>query len=85
MTELTAMPNVGPVLAEHLKAIGINSHEDLVMMGTEEIFLKIRLQRDAGACLNMLYGIEGAYQHVRKTQLSPERKLQLKTFYQSLD
>ncbi|MGM0212822.1 TfoX/Sxy family protein [Enterococcus sp. AZ109] len=85
MNQLTALPNVGEVLAEHLVAIGIDSPEVLRESGTENVFLKIRMQRDAGACLNMLYGIEGAVQGIPKRQLSLERKQQLKQFYYSLD
>lgn len=85
MTELQSLPNVGKVLAEHLKAVGINSYEELINTGTETIFLKIRMQRDAGACLHMLYGIEGAIQGIPKKQLAPERKEQLLHFYQTLE
>ena len=85
MTELQALPNVGKVLAEHLTAIGIKSPEDLKKSGTEATFLKIRMQRDAGACLHMLYGIEGAIQEISKKNLPAERKQQLLQFYQSLE
>ncbi|MGX7184585.1 TfoX/Sxy family DNA transformation protein [Enterococcus pallens] len=85
MTDLQHLPNVGKVLAEHLNAIGIKSYEDLINMGTESVFLKIRIQRDAGACLNMLYGIEGAIQGIPKKQLAAERKKQLVDFYQNLE
>lgn len=85
MEQLVTLPNVGKVLAEHLVAIGIDSPEALRQNGTEEAFLKIRMQRDAGACLNMLYGIEGAVQGIPKRDLSPERKQQLKQFHQSLE
>lgn len=85
MTELQNLPNVGKVLAEHLNAIGINSYEDLINAGAEAVFLKIRMQRDAGACLHMLYGIEGAIQGIPKKQLTAERKEQLLHFYQALE
>ncbi|MBO1307243.1 TfoX/Sxy family protein [Enterococcus sp. 669A] len=85
MEQLITLPNVGKVLAEHLVAIGIDSPEALRQNGTENVFLKIRMQRDAGACLNMLYGIEGAVQGIPKRQLPPEIKQQLKQFHQSLE
>lgn len=43
------------------------------------------MQRDAGACLHMLYGIEGAIQEISKKDLPAERKQQLLQFYQSLE
>ncbi len=39
---------------------------------------------DGGACLHQLEAIEGAVEGVRKTQLTPEKKAELKTFFQSL-
>ncbi len=50
----------------------------------ETIFMRIRTQRDPGACLHMLYGIEGAIQGIPKTQISAARKQELRTFFQTV-
>ena len=36
---------------------------------------------DPGVCLHMLYGLEGAVQGIPKKNLSPERKAELKAFF----
>ncbi len=59
MNELQKLPNVGQVLADHFVRIGINTPEQLRAKKAEAVFLTIRQQCDAGACLHMLYGIEG--------------------------
>ena len=56
-TELTDMPNIGKVVAEKLKEVGISTPEELRAVGAEQAF--IRLQTiDEGACLCMLQGLE---------------------------
>ncbi len=69
MNELQKLPNVGQVLADHLVRIGINTPEQLRTKTAEEVFLAIRHQCDAGACLHMLYGIEGASKAFLKRSL----------------
>lgn len=81
MQELQKIPNVGNVLAEHLQAIGINSADKLQSATAETVFMCIRAQRDSGACLHMLYGIEGAIQGIPKTQIPAARKEELKNFF----
>ncbi len=69
MNELQKLPNVGQVLADHLVRIGISTPEQLRTKTAEAIFVTIRQQCDAGACLHMLYGIEGAIQGIPKPNL----------------
>ena len=85
MSELLKLPNVGKVLAENLIGIGIETPEQLRQLGSKEIFLRIRSQRDAGACLQMLYGIQGAIQGIPDKQLTAETKADLKEFYKGLE
>ena len=49
-------------------------------MGTEEAFLRLQ-SRDPSACFHKLTALEGAVQGVRKTQLDPERKEELRRFF----
>lgn len=81
--KLLDLPNVGKILEKNLTDIGINSPDDLRRMGYKEVFLKIR-KLDPGACLHMLYGIEGAIENIKDNDLSLETKNQLKSFYNNL-
>lgn len=82
--ELSKLPNVGKVLQEHLLAIGIETPEQLREAGAEEAFLRIRGQRDPGACLHMLYGIRGAILGVPDKLLTEEEKEALRKFFNGL-
>lgn len=79
-SELTSLPNIGKVVAEKLKEVGITTPDELRKVGAEQAF--IRLQTiDEGACLCMLQGLEGAVQGIRWHNLSKERKEELKQFF----
>ena len=82
--ELSHLPNVGKVLAENLRQIGIESPDQLKSLGAEEAFLRIRADVDPGACLHMLYGIQGAIEGVPDKFLSDDTKQRLKAFYKAL-
>ena len=80
MGALAALPNVGPVLEKNLNDVGIDTAEQLREVGSREAFLRIR-RIDPGACLHMLYGLEGAVEGVRDTLLPEPTKQSLKTFF----
>lgn len=82
--ELTDLPNVGAVLARNLNAVGIHTPEELRALGTEEAFLRIRTTIDPGACIRMLYGIEGAIEGIPDELLPQETKERLKRFHREL-
>lgn len=84
MGELSSLPNVGKVLEKNLNAVGIHTREQLIQIGSKEAFSRIRMQVDDGACLHMLYGIQGAIENIRDTQLSDDTKQELKVFYNLL-
>ena len=77
MDDLSKLPNIGKVLADKLHGIGINSYDDLVVVGSIEAVLRIG-QKDNPACYNMLYAIEGAIRGVRWHSMLKEDKAQLK-------
>ena len=77
MERLTDLPNIGPKLAENLEKAGIKTPDRLRELGVEEVFLRIRAQADAAACLHQLEALAGA-EGVHKRLLSPERKAELK-------
>lgn len=81
--ELAELPNIGPVLAENLRKIGVETPEALRKTGVEEAWLQIRLRVDSGACLHQLQALAGAAAGVSKKELPPERKAELKRFFES--
>ena len=84
MKKLSDLPNVGKVLEDSLLRIGIETPEQLRSIGAEGAFMRIRMYVDPGACLHMLYGIQGAIEEIPDKLLSEDTKQKLKTFYKSL-
>ena len=82
--ELTDLPNIGPVLADNLRRVGITSAEDLRAAGAQDAFLRIRAQVDPTACFHQLTALAGAELGIRKTALTPEQKADLRTFFETL-
>jgi len=85
MKELSALPNIGKVLAGKLKQVGINNEHELKLMGSEKAILKIATLEQSGACINMLYALEGAIQGIRWHGIDKDRKQELKVWYQMLN
>ncbi len=81
--KLKELPNIGPELARLLDEAGVHDAEELRALGTQEVFLRLKAH-DPDACFHKLTAIEGAVQGVRKSQLAPERKAQLRAFFDSL-
>jgi DNA transformation protein and related proteins len=84
MNELTKMPNIGNQLAELLIAIGVKDETALRNLGSENAILKISVLKNSGACINMLYALEGAIQGIRWHNLSDKKKQELREFYKTL-
>ncbi len=80
MGELNELPNIGIETEKQLNQVNITSYEQLKEAGSRQAWLKIR-EIDPSACVNRLYGLEGAIQKIRKSELSPEIKAELKEFY----
>jgi len=81
---LTDLPNVGGVLAGNLDAVGVHTPEQLRRLGARDAFIRIRATVDSGACLHMLYGLQGAIEGVPDSQLSDATKDNLRCFYRDL-
>ena len=79
--ELTDRPNIGPVLAEHMHRVGISSAEDLRSVGAWEAWLRVRAQVDSGACFHQLTALAEAELGIPKKELAPERKAELRAFF----
>lgn len=84
MSSLSRLPNIGKVLAANLLAVGIETPQQLREIGAKEAFRRIRSQRDAGACLHMLYGLQGAVLGIPDTQLPADVKQELRAFLANL-
>ncbi len=84
MSALSGLPNVGKVLERNLLQVGIETPEQLRDLGAEDAFLRIRVSIDQGACLHMLYGIQGAIEGVPDKFLADSTKQKLKRFYETL-
>ncbi|MDF2874862.1 MAG: hypothetical protein K0R22_1545 [Sporomusa sp.] len=80
MSQLSELPNIGIVLAERLKTAGISDSVALRALGSKAAFMRIRAN-DQGACLSMLYALEGAVQGVRWHRLDNAVKAELKEYY----
>ncbi|MGO2891308.1 TfoX/Sxy family protein [Enterococcus devriesei] len=83
--KISEMKNIGVVNEEKLAQVGINTPDELRELGTEQAFLKIRHLVDDGACLHLLYGLEGAILDIPKRELSERRKSELRDFFRHLN
>ena len=79
--ELTDLPNIGKILAEHLRKAGIETPDQLREAGAEEAWLRVRLNVDPGACIMELSALAGAVAGVPKKELPDRRKAELKAFF----
>lgn len=82
MGELSKLPNIGPAVEKQLNEVGINTKEELVRLGSKQAWMKIK-SIDDSACIHRLYALQGAIEGVKKTQLDPNVKAELKAFYDS--
>ena len=80
MSDLQKLPNIGKELDRQLNKVGINTYDELVNLGSYEVWLKIKAI-DSSACLNRLMALEGAIQNIRWHNLSDNDKKRLKDFY----
>lgn len=79
-TDLLKQHNIGKDTATKLIEVGINSYTELKEAGTEQAFLRLQTL-DSGACIQLLFGLEGAIEGIPYTQLSPQKKQELREFH----
>ena len=79
MAELTSMANIGGEMEKKLTAVGIDSPEKLMELGSKQAFFKLK-EAYPNVCLVHLYALEGAIQDVEFNHLSEEKKKELKEF-----
>ena len=83
MHKLDSMLNIGKEMKIKLFSIGIRSSEDLIQLGSKQVFAQLK-DRYPNVCLVHLYAIQGAIDNIKFDKLSDETKLDLKQFYDSL-
>ena len=79
-SDLNIQPNIGKDTESKLIQVGISSFAELVAVGTEQAFLRLQIV-DPGACIQLLYGIEGAIEGIDANKLSHEKKQELREFH----
>ncbi len=82
MNELSNLPNIGPEVERQLNAVGITNEAELRSLGAKDAWLRIQAV-DPSACIHRLLALEGALRGIKKAQLPPEVKADLKAFYQA--
>jgi len=85
MHALTELPNIGKILAKKLQQINIENESDLKKMGSIDAIIALSGLENSGACLNMLFALEGAIQGIRWHGLDKEKKDELKALYKTLE
>ena len=79
-SDLSNRINIGKDTERKLIRVGIDSFNKLASIGCEQAFLRLQTI-DPGACLSLLYGLDGAISGIKWNELSPERKQELQQFY----
>jgi DNA transformation protein and related proteins len=79
-TDLSKQPNIGKDTETKLIQAGISSYAELQAAGTEQAFLRLQTL-DPGACIQLLYALEGAIRGIPATKLSAEKKQELREFH----
>lgn len=79
MSELTSMTNIGKEMARKLAAVGIDSPEELIALGSKQAFLMLKAAYPQ-VCLVHLYSLEGATRNTEFNSLSDDTKKDLKAF-----
>ena len=81
--ELTMLPNIGPELSRSLNEVEIRDSEELKELGAEMALLRMKA-KGLDVCFHRLTALEGAVQGIKKSQLTLERKAELRAFYDGL-
>lgn len=72
------MKNLGPISAARLRAVGIDSPEDLRRLGAVEAFLRLRRGLPFDISLVFLYALHGAVTDTDWRQLSESTRARLR-------
>ena len=75
---LERMRNLGPVSAARLRAVGIESPEELRLVGAVDAYVRLKRGFPAEITHGLLYALHGAVTDVRWTALSEETRAALR-------
>ena len=81
--EVTELRNIGIAMKKKLRAVGINSAEELLQVGSREAFVRLKASYPQ-VCLVHLYSLQGAIDNLAFNQLPQNVKLELKEFCDAL-
>ena len=81
MAELSTLLNIGKEMERKLKAVGINTAEELIEAGSKEAFVKLKTLYPS-VCTVFLYTLEGAISELPYNHLPEDVKADLKEFSQ---
>jgi DNA transformation protein len=79
-SDLRSHINIGKDTESKLIQVGIDSYAKLKSIGSEQAFIRLQVL-DPGACLDLLYGLEGAILGIKWNELSQEKKQSLQQFH----
>jgi DNA transformation protein and related proteins len=79
-SDLRSHINIGKDTETKLIQVGIDSFEKLKSLGSEQAFIRLQTL-DPGACLDLLYGLEGAILGIKWNELPKEKKQSLQQFH----
>ena len=77
MSALEDLPNIGAVLAGRLRAAGIGTPEQLIRLGDEAAFLRLRADLPEEACTHTRLALAGAVHGVRWHALGADLRARL--------
>lgn len=83
MESLDGMLNIGKEMKAKLFSIGVRSQEDLIRLGSKEVFKQLKEQYP-NVCIVHLYALQGAVDNIGYDKLSDEVKLDLKLYNEGL-
>lgn len=76
--KLKDLPNIGPVLVDTLRRVGIETPTALKAAGSIEVLVRIhRTIPDDKACVHKLYALEGAIRGVRSNDIPQAERTEL--------
>jgi DNA transformation protein and related proteins len=79
-SDLRTHINIGKDTESKLIQVGIDSFDKLKSLGSEQAFIRLQTL-DPGACLDLLYGLEGAIQGIKWNELPKAKKMALREFH----
>ncbi len=75
--DVEKMPNIGRVLADRLRQVGITTDAQLLKLGDAAAFLRLRADLPDGACSHTKLALAGAVRGVRWHTLDKSLRKQL--------